>query len=77
MQTQTVAQPVTQASNYVAIAPLMAAMHAQVDQEPKNALPQDTNGTIQSHAHSVPSVTLYNAHGLLTKTNANTLIAYA
>lgn len=52
-------------------------MLEQTDQLPKDALPVDTQGTIQENAHLMPPVTLYNAHGILTKSNPNSLVAYA
>ena len=75
--TNTIAQPVTQTSNYTAIPPVMAAMKAGNDHLPKNELPVDELGTIQSNARNIPQVTLYNAHGLLTKSQPNSLLGYA
>lgn len=59
------------------IAPVMQAMLAQNDQLPNTGLPTETEGTVQENAHLLPEVTLYNAHGILTKSKPNTLIAYA
>lgn len=56
---------------------LIQSMLEHNDQLPKDALPVDTQGTIQENTHLMPSVTLYNAHGILTKSNPNSLIAYA
>jgi hypothetical protein len=57
--------------------PLMASMLSTNDQLPNNTLPVDTQGTVQENAQVLPSVTLYNAHGILSKSNPNSLIAYA
>ena len=70
-------EPPQRVANYMELQPVVSAMKANNDKMPKNSLPEDTNGTIQSHAVSIPPVTLYNAHGLLSKTNANSLIGYA
>ena len=41
-------------------------------------LPTNTEGTIQeNNSHLLPPVTLYNSHGILKKTNPNSLIGYA
>lgn len=63
----------------VAVTPLMQAMHAGNDQLPSNSLPTNTQGTVQENAEkqAKPAVTLYNAHGILTKDKPNTLLAYA
>ena len=55
----------------------MASLKAGNDNLPKSSLPSETQGTIQSNTHLLPKVTLYNAHGILSKTNPNSLIAYA
>jgi len=73
-------QPVSLVSSvneYVDIAPLFKAMKTQTDHLPKNSLPTETLGTVQENTHSIPQVTLYNAHGILDKKNPNTLIGYA
>lgn len=69
----------TSVSNYIQLPPIMAAMKAKNDRMPNNVLPIDTNGTVQQNAEEMklPKVTLYNAHGILIKTNPNSLIAYA
>jgi hypothetical protein len=71
--------PATSVSNYLELKPIMAAMKSGNDHMPKNTLPSDTNGTIQENAEEkkLPKVTLYNAHGILTKTDPNSLIGYA
>jgi len=69
--------PVKQTSSYIQIAPVMEAMRTNNDRRPTNSLPIDTEGTIQQNAHSIPAVTLYNAHGILNKTNPNSLLGYA
>jgi len=76
MQTN-LTQPVTKVTNYLEIAPVMNAMKTANDKMPKNSLPQDVMGTIQENAHNIPPVTLYNSHGILTKTEPNTLLGYA
>ena len=60
-----------------AVTPLLQAMLAKNDSLPKNSLPVNTQGTIQENADeaALPSVTLYNAHGILRNSNPNTLIA--
>lgn len=59
------------------IDPLFATMLAANDQQPKNALPTETEGTVQENTHLLPPVTLYNSHGILKKSNPNSLIGYA
>ena len=70
-------EPVSKVSNSIELPPLMAAMHINNDRQPQNALPIDTEGTIQENAKNIPEVTLYNAHGILIKTRPNTLIGLA
>lgn len=70
-------QTVTSVNQYETLQPLIASMKASNDHLPKNTLPVDIHGTIQENAHSLPAVTLYNAHGILEKTHPNSLIAYA
>lgn len=70
----------TAVSNYLELQPIMHAMKAGNDHLPKNSLPNDTEGTIQQNAdaHKLPTVTLYNSHGILVNNkNPNSLIAYA
>jgi hypothetical protein len=69
----------TQVSDSIAIKPLLAAMQFGNDKLPNNSLPIDTDGTIQENAEkaAVPEVTLYNAHGIVSRNKPNTLIAYA
>jgi hypothetical protein len=69
-------QPVEQVSNYIALQPLFRAMDKANDSLPKNSLPTNTEGTIQENAHSLPQVTIYNAHGIINKQPPNSLIAY-
>jgi hypothetical protein len=76
MQTN-LTEPVKQTANYIQIAPIMEAMKSNNDKLPKNSLPSNTQGTIQENTHNIPSVTLYNAHGILSKTGSNTLFGYA
>lgn len=68
---------VTQVSSFIQLKPLMNAMETSNDQLPKNSLPVDSEGTIQSHTTSIPEVTLYNAHGIVRKNNPNSLIGHA
>lgn len=70
-------EPTKSVSSYLELAPIVEAMRTNNDRRPKNALPIDTDGTIQSKAHSVPEVTLYNAHGILKNTKPNTLLGFA
>jgi len=70
-------QPIQQTSSYIQIQPLMAGMKNSNDNLPKNSFPIDNLGTAQSNTHLLPPITLYNSHGILNKTNANSLIAYA
>jgi len=70
-------QSISSVNQYETLQPLMAAMKSQTDHLPKNDLPVDTMGTIQENAHNMPAVTLYNAHGILSKTSPNSLIGYA
>lgn len=64
-------------SSYIELAPIIAAMQANNDKRPKNSLPIDTHGTVQSNADSIPEVTLYNAHGLLRNSKPNSLLGIA
>lgn len=77
MQVTNISEPVTQTTDYLQITPVMEAMRSNNDQRPSNSLPKDTQGTIQENAHNIPPVTLYNSHGLLKKTNPNSLLGYA
>jgi hypothetical protein len=77
MQTNNTVQPVKQVSEYLQLAPVMEAIRTNNDRRPSNSLPIDTQGTIQQNAQAVPPVTLYNAHGILSKTAPNTLLGYA
>ena len=70
-------QTVTSVSNYIELPPILRSMSLNNDKRPKNSLPIDTHGTVQSNTKSLPEVTLYNAHGLLTKTKPNTLLGIA
>lgn len=76
MQTNII-EPVTRTNNYTQLTPVMEAIRTNNDRRPSNSLPIDTQGTIQQNAESVAPVTLYNAHGVLTKTNPNSLLGYA
>jgi len=57
--------------------PLFATMLAANDHRQRNALPSHTEGTVQQNTHLLPAVTLYNSHGILQKSNPNSLIGYA
>ena len=71
-------EPVKQVSSYIELQPVIEAMRAANDKLPKNALPVNTEGTVQSNNSSnIPNVTLYNSHGILRKSNPNSLIGYA
>lgn len=77
VNTTNIPEPTKQTSSYLELTPVMEAMRTNNDRQPKNSLPEDTEGTIQSNAKSIPEVTLYNAHGVLKKTNPNSLLGYA
>ena len=77
MQTTTIAEPVKQTTDYLQVTPVMEAMRSSNDKRPSNSLPKDTQGTIQENTHNIPPVSLYNSHGILKKTNANSLLGYA
>jgi hypothetical protein len=77
MQTLTVSEPVTQIADYLQVTPVMESMRSANDKRPNNTLPIDTQGTIQENAQNIPAVTLYNSHGILKKTNPNSLLGYA
>jgi hypothetical protein len=66
-----------QTSNATAIQPLLASMKTNNDKLPSNAFPSNTLGTVQQNAdkEAIADVTLYNAHGILVKTNPNSLLA--
>ena len=76
MQTN-LAEPVTRTASYLQVTPVMEAMRAANDKREKNMFPVDVLGTIQENATNIPPVTLYNSHGILTKTDANSLLGYA
>ena len=59
------------------LAPLFETMLQNTDKLPDNTLPLNTEGSVISEASLLPPVTLYNSHGLLVKSDANSLIAYA
>ena len=59
------------------LAPLFETMLQNTDKLPENTLPLNTEGSVISDASLLPPVTLYNSHGLLVKSDANSLIAYA
>ncbi len=69
----------TQTAEYTALKPLIAAMNANNDTLPKNALPINTQGTIQENADNQVKVNVvtYNAHGILKSKNPNSLLGYA
>jgi hypothetical protein len=71
-------EPVKAVSSYIELAPIIAAMTAGNDRRPKNSLPVNTEGTVQSNNDKVyADVTLYNAHGILNKTKPNSLLGMA
>jgi len=70
-------EPATKTSNYLELQPLMSSLKSSTDKLPKNSLPENTLGSIQENTHLLPPITLYNSHGILSKTNANSLIAYS
>ena len=71
--------PVTQVSDSIAIQPLIAAMQFNNNRLPSNSLPTNTEGTVQENADkaATPEVTLYNAHGVVSRNKPNSLVAYA
>jgi hypothetical protein len=77
MQIPTIPETVKQTASYLQVTPIMESMRSNNDKRPTNSLPTETQGTIQENAHSFLPVTLYNAHGILKKTDANSLIGYA
>lgn len=46
-----------------------------MDKLPKNSFPKDSNGSIQESFGTIPQPTIYNAHGIVTPNNPNTLLA--
>jgi hypothetical protein len=70
-------QPAAKTASYLEIAPLMESLRTGSDKLPKSSTPAQSNGTVQGNTHLLPAVTLYNAHGILSKTNQNSLIGYA
>ena len=77
MQNTTIAEPVKQVADYLQVTPVMEAMRSSNDKRPTNSLPSDTQGTIQENTHNFVPVTLYNSHGILKKTDSNSLLGYA
>lgn len=77
MQTNPI-ESVKQTADYLQLVPILEALRASNDKLPKNALPQDVEGTIQqNNSHLLPAVTLYNAHGILNMNTPNSLLGYA
>lgn len=71
-------EPVKAVSSYIELAPIIEAMRSSNDRRPKNSLPINTEGTVQSNNDKVyKDVTLYNAHGVLSKKNPNSLLGMA
>ena len=71
-------EPVKAVSSYIELAPIIAAMRSSNDRRPKNSLPVNTEGTVQSNNDKVyKDVTLYNAHGILNKAKPNSLLGMA
>jgi hypothetical protein len=71
-------QAINSVSNYIQLPPIMQSMRTNNDKRPKNSLPIDTHGTVQSNNDdAIPQITLYNAHGILKNPNPNALIGYA
>lgn len=54
---------------------ILQALMQSMDHMPKNSMPIQTNGTVQQNFGTIPSPTLYNAHGIVTPQTPNTLIA--
>jgi hypothetical protein len=63
-------------NSYTDIVPAVKAITDSLDNLPKNSLPVNTLGTIQSNAKNIPEVTLYNSLGEKLKP-ANKLIGRA
>ena len=61
----------------IQLTPLMESLHASNDKLPKSNNPIQSEGTIQQNSNLLPEVTLYNSHGILSKSNPNSLIAFA
>jgi hypothetical protein len=77
MQTNQI-EPVTKTAEYLELVPILASMKMNNDRRPKSSLPVETEGSPQeNNSHLLPPVSLYNAHGILTKTNPNSLVGYA
>jgi hypothetical protein len=71
-------QTTNSVSNYIELQPILRSMSTNNDKRPKNSLPTDTHGTVQSNNdNALPQITLYNAHGILKNPNPNSLIGYA
>lgn len=73
---QALAQPATPTNTY-RVVPIFEMMLTSNNKNPRNSLPIDVQGTIQSNAdkQALVDVTLYNAHGILVNSNPNSLIA--
>jgi len=77
MQNQPI-QPVKQTASYLQLTPIIEAIRTSNDKRPSNSLPVDTNGTVQqNNGKTLPSVSLYNARGIVRKENPNSLLGYA
>jgi|LakMenEpi03Aug12_release.lakeMendotaPanAssembly.Ray.scaffolds.fasta_scaffold2457964_1 hypothetical protein len=46
-----------------------------MDKMPKSSLPSETNGTVQQTFGTIPKPSVYNANGIVSPNNPNTLIA--
>lgn len=71
-------QAVNSVSNSIQLTPVIQAMLVANNKMPKNALPIDTDGTVQSNNDDLlPEISLYNAHGILKTTKPNSLLGIA
>lgn len=72
-------QPTNNVTQYMQLQPLAASMKTNNDQLPKNSLPVDNFGTIQQVAEATakPKLSIYNAHGVVTPQQPNSIVAYA
>ena len=62
----------SQVTSYDAIQPILAAIKASVDRNPKTSLPTETPGTVQANTHLISTpTTIYTEHGKIAPQPGN------
>jgi hypothetical protein len=63
-------------TNTPIIQPILQTLLQYMGKIPKTGFPTETFGTVQQTFGTIKSPTIYNAHGIVTPNNPNSLIAY-